>query len=130
MRARALATAAAPPSSPPPTAGRASGARARVRAACARAHPVRVGTPWMVPAAVDTLFIAVNAATKKAERERIKASGGAAPPGGRDDEKSLNPVEFLICLVQVAIMRYVLTKQVRPISHDLARSRVISHGLA
>ena len=50
---------------------------------------------------MDTLFIAVNTASKLRDKERMKKGG--PQPFIRDSEKSLNRVEFIYCIVSVAI---------------------------
>ena len=61
---------------------------------------------------LDTLFISANAASKRLE----KANGGAPVPGIKGDEKALNRVEFMFCLVTVAVNRYVVTKKIKDVS--------------
>ena len=60
---------------------------------------------------LDTLFIAVNAASKMSD-----ANSNAKM---KDDSKSLNRVEFMVCLVNVAIMKLVLTGAFGDVSEAL-----------
>ena len=66
---------------------------------------------------MDTLFIAVNTASKLRDKERMKKGG--PQPFIRDSEKSLNRVEFIYCIVSVAISRYVLSGQIKDVSEAL-----------
>jgi len=70
---------------------------------------------------MDTLFIAVNAKSKNLERERAKQEGGKASKSGgpKEDEKALNRVEFMVCLVNVAINKYVLNGEIKDVSEAL-----------
>ena len=62
---------------------------------------------------MDTLFIAINAASKTRDAKN------GTKPGERDDSKSLNRVEFIACLVNVAIMKYVMPGKASDVSEAL-----------
>ena len=70
---------------------------------------------------LDRLFIAVDTKAALVQQARQGKAGHGASQGCQDDlrKKVLSRVEFMVALVNIAIMRYVLTKEMGDVSEAL-----------
>lgn len=68
---------------------------------------------------LDRLFLATNTKGGAVSRATRAEKGNAAVPSYDDDLRALNRIEFMACLVHLAINKYVVTREVADVSDAL-----------